>query len=465
MAGSTTRSADALSSGASREIARTLVRFLRDRFTVGARVCVGLSGGLDSVVLLHALHRRRSSGQPFELSALHVHHGLSPHADAWADFCANFCASLGVRLDIVRVHVPRDGGDGLEAAARRVRHAAFARCAAEWLALAHHRDDQAETVLFRLLRGAGVAGVAGMLPERGQHVTGARLIRPLLDVPRQSIARYADENALAWVTDESNDDSRFRRNFLRNDVMPRLAAEFPGAGRSLARAAGHFAEAATLLDELATLDHAATIDADGRLDVATFNGLSAPRARNLLRYVLRLAGFRAPQTRWIDEARRQLATVKVDSELCLGIDEGELHVYRGRLHILSRRLPVPEGSVPWAGEVVLPWGEGRVLFVPTEGAGVSRLRLARAPVFLASRQGGERLRPDSRRPRRALRKLLQAAAVPPWERRGLPLLWCGGDLVWVGGVGVDTAFACLPGEEGLAVYWQSGGRQSSVEDS
>jgi len=459
MDGSTTRSADDLSSGTSREIVRTLAQFLQDRVRVGARVCVGLSGGLDSVVLLHALHRWRSYGPSFELSALHVHHGLSPHADSWAGFCADFCASLCVWLDIVRVDVPRDGGEGLEAAARRVRHDAFARCSADWLALAHHRDDQAETVLFRLLRGTGVAGMAGMLPERLQGAAGARLIRPFLDMPRQSIARYAAENALLWVTDESNDDSRFRRNFLRNDVMPRLAVEFPGAGQSLARAAGHFAEAATLLDELAVLDRAATSDTDGRLDVAAFNGLSAPRARNLLRYVLRLAGLRAPRTRWIDEARRQLATVKADSELCLAIDDGELHVYRGRLHVLSRRLPVPEECVPWAGEADLPWGAGRVLFVPTEGAGVSRFRLARAPVFLASRQGGERLRPDSRRPRRALRKLLQAAAVPPWERRGLPLLWCGGELAWVGGVGIDEAFACSPGEEGLAVDWRPGGRQ------
>jgi tRNA(Ile)-lysidine synthase len=149
--------------------------------------------------------------------------------------------------------VPRVSGEGLEAAARRLRHAVFAACPADWLALAHHRDDQAETVLFRLLRGAGVKGAAGMLAERPQ-AGGARLIRPLLELPRSVIAGYGEAHSLAWIEDESNADLRYRRNHLRREVMPRIGQQFPGAAQALARAGGHFAEAALLLDELAQAD-------------------------------------------------------------------------------------------------------------------------------------------------------------------------------------------------------------------
>ncbi|MEF8707790.1 MAG: tRNA lysidine(34) synthetase TilS [Candidatus Accumulibacter propinquus] len=180
---------------------------------------------------------------------------------------------------------------GLEAAARRLRHAVFAGCDADWLALAHHRDDQAETILFRLLRGAGVSGAAGMPAERLQ-AGGPRLIRPLLDLPRSLLAAYAEENSLAWVEDESNADSRYRRNHLRRQVMPRIEERFPGAAQVLARAGRHFAEAALLLEELAKIDRAAAVGVQGRIDLARFKMLSKARAGNLLRSELLAAGFR-----------------------------------------------------------------------------------------------------------------------------------------------------------------------------
>ena len=417
-------------------------------------MCVGLSGGRDSVVLLHALYRLRLSGLAFDLAAVHVHHGLSANADTWAAFCAALCRRDGVPLEIVRVEVPLATGEGLEAAARRLRHAVFADRPADWLALAHHRDDQAETVLFRLLRGAGVNGAAGMLAERGQ-AGGPRLIRPLLEVPRSTIARYAEERSLAWIEDESNADDRYRRNHLRQAVMPRIEQRFPAATQALARAGRHFAEAALLLDELAQGDRALLVGARGRIDVARFNSLSTPRARNLLRFELRLAGFRAPETRWLDEALRQLTTVCSGSDTCIATPDGEVHVYRGELYLIRRRPPVPEVAVPWQGEAELLWGGDRVRFTPAAGADISRRLLASAPTCLRSRQGGERLQPDPRRPARTLRNLLQEAGVPPWERAQMPLLWCGERLVWVGGIGVDAAFACLSGEEGLALVWET----------
>ena len=455
MAGSKSgRRAEPAAAAATQQIELTLKAFLEARLHHGARLCVGLSGGRDSVVLLHALASLRASGLACELSALHVHHGLSASADAWADFCAESCRRLGVPLQISRVDVPRVSGEGLEAAARRQRHAVFAACPADWLALAHHRDDQAETVLFRLLRGAGVKGAAGMLAERPQ-AGGPCLIRPLLALPRSVIADYGEAHSLTWIEDESNADLHYRRNHLRRAVMPRIEQQFPGAAQALVRAGAHFAEAALLLDELAQADRRAVVGDQGRIDLARFNALSAPRARNLLRSELLAAGFRAPEARWLDEALRQLATASAGSETCVATPDGELHVYRGELHLVRHRPVLAAGAIPWCGEEELPWGAGRVSFRATVGAGIQRRLLAGEPVYLRCRQGGERLQPDPRRPVRTLRKLLQEAGVPPWERPRLPLLWCGERLVWVGGIGTDASFICAPGEQGLVVIWRA----------
>lgn len=440
--------------GATERLDALLAAFLGARLASGCRLCVGLSGGMDSVVLLHALSRLARTGTPvFSLSALHVHHGISPNADAWADYCAGFCRECGVPLDIVPVTVSRDSGEGLEAAARRLRHAVFAGCSADWLALAHHRDDQAETVLLNLLRGAGVAGAAGMLAERPQ-AQGPALVRPLLDVPRDVIEGYAAEHGLRWVEDESNEDRHFRRNFLRHEIMPRLEAKFPGARQSLARAAGHFAEAAGLLDDLAAIDRAALAVPSGRIGLAGFNALPLARARNLLRHAWVSAGFRAPDARWIDEAIRQLANVTSLSEICVATVDGELHAYRGELHVV-RHFPAPPGeALSWSGEELLPWSGGLLRFVPATGEGILRSLLVDGPVLIKPRQGGERLQPDGKRPRRSLRNLLRENAVPPWERARLPYLWCNGRLAWVGGQGVDVAFSCPPGETGVTPVWE-----------
>ena len=441
-------------SPAAHPFASELEAFLLPRLKQGDRLCVGVSGGRDSVVLLHALSRLAPSFEvPIRLSAVHVYHGLSPNADAWADFCADFCQRCGVPLEIVRVDVPRDSGEGLEAAARRMRHGVFAARAADWLALAHHRDDQAETVLLNLLRGAGIAGAAGMSPERPQ-ARGPALIRPLLDVPRSAIEAYADTQGLRWIDDESNADVHFRRNFLRREIIPRLEEKFPGTQRSLARAAGHFAEGAELLNELAAIDRVAVLTPAGRLGLAAFNALPAARARNLLRHEWLGAGFRAPDTRWIDEARHQLASTDALSETCLKTPEGELRVYRGEIYVARHRPDTSDAVVHWRGEDELPWAGGRVRFVVVDGGGIRRTLLESGEVFIRARQGGERLQAHPARPRRSLRNLLQEASIPAWERNYLPYLWCGDRFAWVAGLGVDVKFACAAGEAGVLPVWE-----------
>lgn len=450
---------------ATARIDSALNAFFRPRARPGERVCVGLSGGLDSVTLLHALWRLAGSGElAIRPSAVHVHHGISPRAGDWADFCRGICARLEVPLTVVRVEVPLDTGEGLEGAARRLRHGVFAGVDADWLALAHHRDDQAETVLLNLLRGAGVSGAAGMPSARGQ-VNGPALARPLLGLAREIILRYARAHGLVWIEDESNGDARFSRNFLRRDILPRLLTRFPEADASLARAAEHFAEAATLLDELAAIDRDAVSADSGRIAVKAFHRLSPARARNLLRYALRRAGFRAPEARWLDEAMKQLASAGASSEICLATPDGELRVYRGEIHVLLPLEPPPAEPLPWSGQAVLPWAGGRLRFTAGTGRGLRADALAAMQVLITPRRGGERLRPDAHRPRRALRNLLQENAVPPWERQRLPLLWIGGRLAWVGGIGCDAAFACPPGEAGILPSWESRERDGNSGSS
>lgn len=265
---------------------------------VGAtqRLVVGLSGGLDSVALLHCL---RAAVPRNQVSALHVHHGLSPHADAWAAFCRDLCGAWNVPISLSYVAVERGSHDGLEAAARRERHRVFDRAKGDWLVLAHHRDDQAETILFNLLRGTGLRGAAAMREASG------RLLRPFLAIARSEIEAYATTHALTWVDDESNADTAFSRNYLRHDVLADINRRFPGASANLAAASGRFAEAQSLLDELALQDLGDPA-AEFPIPLAVLISLSEPRARNVLRYLLQQKRIGIPSDARLREALRQL---------------------------------------------------------------------------------------------------------------------------------------------------------------
>ena len=273
-----------------------------------ARVAVALSGGIDSMVLLDALVHV-SLDHSLQLSAIHVHHGLSPDADRWARFCAEQCASRAVPLTVHRLHLKRESGQSLEALARAERYEHFMACDVEVIALAHHADDQAETVLLQLLRGAGPRGLSAMPAiRRGMPA----LLRPLISLPRETLAACAKARGLGWVEDESNSDTRHRRNLLRHEIAPRLAAAFEGYPATLGRAASHQAEASALLDELAALDAERGID-DVGLDRAHLAGLSDARAANLLRWFLRREGLRPPTDARLADMLRQLRSASADA--------------------------------------------------------------------------------------------------------------------------------------------------------
>lgn len=279
---------------------------------------------MDSVVLLHALHR-----QSISLSALHVHHGLSPHADEWETFCRRLCGDLAVPLSVERVTVDRNSSRGPECAARIVRHQAYAKAVGDWVALAHHRGDQAETLMFNLVRGAGVRGASAMIESSG------RLLRPLLTVPRAEILAYAQVLGLSWVEDESNADLRHSRNFLRHRVLAELKNRFPGAEENLAAATRRFAEAQELLDELAILDLGGR-PRDFPVPVALLTLLSEPRARNVLRYLLGKRKVQVPGEDRLAEALRQFTAAAPDRHPAVVLGEYRLLRRRGMVD-LSRR--------------------------------------------------------------------------------------------------------------------------------
>jgi len=433
-------------------LATQVGRILREHVPRGAAIAVGLSGGIDSVVLLHLLVRGLHIS-PRRISAIHVNHQISPHASRWATFCRSLCREFGVKLQVARVDVPR--GNSTEAAARAARHAVFAASGADVLALAHNRDDQAETLLLQLLRGAGPRGLAAMPVLKPDVVGRPAVLRPLLEVPRASIEAYARSHGLRWVEDESNEDRAYLRNFLRHDVLPLLEHKLPGVRATLARAARHQAECSELLDALAGEDLGAA-GRDGRLPLVLLQGLAPPRARNALRYFLRCNNVAMPEAERLDELLRQATTARGDARVCVELGAVEMRRFQGVLYIVKPLPPLPtKFVVPWNGRgtLLLPQLGGSLQWGRRKGEGISARRLKVAPLAVRVRQGGETLRLAPGGRRRTVRNLLQEAALPPWMRERLPFLYIGDELAAVAGLGVDVKFQARAGEAGLLPVW------------
>lgn len=421
----------------------------------GARVALGLSGGLDSVVLLDLLASLRDA-LDFRLEALHVHHGLSPAADRWAEHAVRAARGYGVACSVERVDCARHRGLGLEGAARAARYAAFARSGCELVALAHHRDDQAETLLVQLVRGAGVAGLAAMPEARALGARGPRIVRPLLAARRAALLRHARSRGLVWCEDESNADPARVRSFVRCRVMPALAEVRPGVVEALARSARHAAEAAELVDVLARLDAAPCLHA-GRLRIAPLLALGLARARNVLRWHVAARAGTAVEGRALDELLRQLASPRPDATVEVVLAAGlraRRHAGELWLETSGRVDPPVDFRARWGGEPewMLPALGGSLRFEADADGGLVPAVVAQG-VEVRLRRGGERLQVRTGGPRRALKSLFQEAGVPFWQRRHLPLVYCGGELAWVAAVGADARFRTGPGERGWRVTW------------
>ena len=308
-----------------------LLRVLRTQLqTISPRVpcklLVGFSGGLDSTVLLHASAAvARELGHT--VAAIHINHGLSQNAPAWERHCRDLAVALGIEFHASRVEVATDSGSGLEDAARKARYAAFDQQAADFVLLAHHANDQAETVLFNMLRGCGVLGLAGQPQVRGRYV------RPFLNVPADVLHSYAQQHHLQWCTDESNEDRRFSRNYLRHDVIPVLLRRFPAAQKMLVNLALHASTTQTLLDDLGKLDLGSPSDGCFPIDRNRLEGLPYARVANALRVALHAEGLQPPVAKKLDEFVRQLSAAAPDRHPELRTASWTLRVSRGRIEL------------------------------------------------------------------------------------------------------------------------------------
>ena len=417
-----------------------------ERLPVDAGVLVGYSGGLDSTVLLHLLAQRLP---PARLRAIHVHHALHPDADAWAAACADACATLGLRLEIVRVRVARDAGSGPEAAARDARHAAFAAALqdGEVLALAHHRDDQAETFLLRALRASGPDGLAAMRPWRA-YARGW-LWRPLLDAPRAALQAFARERGLAWIEDASNTDTDLDRNFLRHRVLPLLRERWPHADAMFARSAQLAGEATGLLDaEDAAVLAAATTGDPATLSVPALRASAPARRARVLRRWIAHRGLPPLPANGIAAIEAQLLGAAPDATPAFAWSGARVQRWRDLLHAGVDRAPLAEDwQAEWHGDAPLVLPDGACLVL----SGTSAFK---QPLRVHARQGGERIVLPGRSHSHALKHVLQDLGVPPWERIRLPLLsTADGRLLAAGDRVLSMDFARWLGERGARLQW------------
>jgi len=391
-------------------------------------LCVAFSGGMDSSVLLHALAQLPDARQR-GLRALHVDHGLRAESKAWAQHSAAFAARLGIALDVVQVAVDQTPGQGLEDAARRARHAALGEMLQEGeiLALAHHRDDQAETVLLKLLRGAGPEGLGGMRTMR-QFGKGY-LWRPLLSMPRASLATYADDNGLHWIDDPSNADTQLRRNFLRSEILPRLTQRWPDASAALAHSATWMRHAAAFIETQALQALAAVRGLDpGTIAWARWLALPDALRDPVLRLWLRDLNLDPPAHFHVTELERQLHDAAADRLPCVSWEQTQLRRYRDLLYAQCKQPPLPiEWRAVWDGSTLnLPCG-GTLALRDADGNDVGGQALE-----VRLREGGEKLKLAGKTHTRELRLLLQEAGVPPWQRARMPLIYAGSKLIAAG---------------------------------
>ncbi len=414
---------------------KSLISLLNDHPDV-RRLWVALSGGLDSCVLLHLLAGLRPR---LPVQVLHINHQLSPHADQWQTHCETLAASHGFPFVCETVEVV-GAGRGLEMAAREARYVVFERHIepGDMLLLAHHRDDQAETLLLRLLRGTGLRGLGAM--ARVRPLGSGLAARPLLEHSRAELRAYAQSKDLQWIEDESNQQVDFDRNYLRHEVLPLLEKRWPDFARRWAETARLARDNECLLREYVGGDLNAADRRQERLGqsvaLSYLAELSEVRRKAFLRHWIQTCGFSAPQQVHLEEVE-QFFEAAEDAGPQLAFGECELRRFNGRLYLLPRLMATSQ-------QQNVPWDPAQPLTLPDNG----RLSAIKGSIGLRAdrqyrigfRQGGERCRPYSRAHSQTLKKLLQEYRLEPWLRDRIPLIYAGDQLAAVGDLWVCHDF-------------------------
>lgn len=420
------------------------------------RYLIAYSGGMDSHVLLHAVAAvRESLAAP--VLAVHVNHGLSPHAGEWAAHCRRICHELAVPLSVMDIDAAPARGQSPEAAARDARYRAFASFMQQHdcLLTAHHENDQAETLLLQLLRGSGPHGMAAM-PDHGPFAAGS-LARPLLGQDRTVLLHYARQHHLRWIDDPSNFDTGFNRNFLRHDVLPVMETRWPSWAGTLSRSAQLCADAAVLLDDLAAQDlNRVAGNAAGTLAIAPLMKLGRARQKNVLCYWIRSLSLPLPHHEHVRHILDDMLTAAPDGQPVVHWPGCDVRRYRDHLFAMAPLTPVdPQRVINWdmRDSLQLPDNNGILSLRPCDEGGIDERFFADAEITVRYRRGGEVCRTGVDRHRRPLKKLLQELAVLPWLRDRLPLLYIDDELAAVGNYVVCAPFRSAPGHRGTRLHW------------
>lgn len=427
------------------DLARTLQHALDE--SSPPSVCVAFSGGPDSTALLHAL-AQLPAARARGLRALHVDHGLHADSASWAEHCRAFCTAHDIPLQIVRVRVDDARGEGVEAAARRARYAAFADHldTGEWLALAHHRDDQIETVLLKLLRGAGPEGLGGMRALR--PLARGFLWRPLLETPRSSLGGYLAARDLPCINDPANAETRHARNVVRHEILPRMAGHWPHAGASILHGARLNRAAADYIAGAAQSALAVLLDADNRLDATGWLALHDALRAPVLDQWLRGRALPSPSDAQRQELERQAATATQDATPCIAWPGAEVRIWHGQLHAMPPLQTLPaDWQAAWDGAPLrLPADCGTLQIASDRGETQTTPSPRLDPsLTVRLRRGGERIKPAGDSHTRELRDLFQQAHMQPWLRMRCPLIYADDELIAVGDRWVsERGLAMLP---------------------
>ncbi len=401
-------------------------------------VWVAYSGGCDSHVLLHLLAQLRQT-QTFELKAVYVNHGLSANAVAWGEHCRRVCVDLNVEFVALNADAAPQTGESPEAAARNARYLAITDLlqTGEYICTAHHQDDQAETLLLQLLRGAGPKGLAGM--PQASALGKATQLRPLLGFSQAQLQTYAEQHGLHWIEDESNCDTGFNRNYLRHEIMPLLRQRWPSADATIARSASNCAEAATLIEVLAEQDYQQVkAETSSELLISNLLELDKARLKNALRYWIRLAGLPLPADKKLQHIISDVLHAAEDKTPLVHWPGAEVRRFNGRLYVMS---PLPE----FDGSQIIPWDDlGQALALP-DGGWLSCEDAGEKPaidlevfesgqVTVRFRQGGEVCQPAGSHHHKSLKQLFQESVIAPWQRQRVPLVYVDENLVAVAGI-------------------------------
>jgi tRNA(Ile)-lysidine synthase len=404
------------------------------------RIAVALSGGLDSVVLLDTICKSQAANQNREIYAFHIHHGLQKPADDWLIFCERLAKKYKIHFDFRLLHLNTEEGN-VEARARAARYEALADLCEEYgiedLLLAHHQNDQAETVLLQLLRGAGVAGLSGMSVHKHIQAGPSPLMlkRPLLDQGRAELEAYAKQHKLKWIEDPSNQDRKYRRNAIRKDVIPKLEKIQPEAVANLARSASLLSDAQALLDRLALQDGKGILIKDclQLKPLLVLYKSDLPAANNVLRYWLKMNELAMPSQERLNSWWRDLVAVKVDSQLEWTHDGKAIRLWRNQLQL------APQSGGQWIFKTIS---------TGSKNAGLPAAWVKKAQkegrITTKARSGSEKLQIKPNSPRKTLKNLFQEGDIPPWQRNA-PLLYIDHELIAVAGVGVSYPHLVLTG--------------------